>query len=200
MRAPTTSTSVQAMLIAGALTSSLLVACARQQAPAAAPTPTPVPAAAVTAQNASRGDIQQTLSYSGDIRAREQVSVLPKVSGRVDSVMVDVGSHVKAGDALAVLEQDSAEITALQARASLAAGSSPGAGPYRFRVPSGLTSTTLSIRGTTAPPFVTLTGPGGRAARAGSPDSRAAGPRAPAPRGTGRRFSRPSWLVAAGGR
>src|ERR1051326_248514 len=116
---PSTSRSIKALAVAGALSGSLLVACGRQQAPVGA-TPTPVPAAAVTAQNASRGDIQQTLAYSGDIRAREQVSVLPKVSGRIDSLLVDVGSHVKAGDTLAVLEQDSAQITALQARASLA--------------------------------------------------------------------------------
>jgi len=82
--------------------------------------PTPVPAAPVTAQTASRGVIQQTLSYSGDIRAREQVSVLPKNSGRVERMLVDVGSKVKAGDTIATLEQESAQISALQARATLA--------------------------------------------------------------------------------
>src|SRR5215472_12523898 len=109
------------VILGAALGSALLVsACGPRPATTAVTTPTPVPAAAVTAQNASRGDIQQTLSYSGDIRAREQISVLPKATGRVDSVLVDVGSRVKAGDTLAVLEQDSAEMTALQARASLA--------------------------------------------------------------------------------
>src|SRR6185503_5360337 len=58
--------------------------------------------------------------YSGDIRAREQISVLPKASGRVERLLVDIGSRVKAGDTLAVLEQDSAEIAVLQARATLA--------------------------------------------------------------------------------
>src|SRR5262249_18270553 len=67
-----------------------------------------------------RGDIQQSLSYSGDIRAREQISVLPKSTGRIEKVLVDVGSRVNAGDTLAVLEQDSAEIAVLQARATLA--------------------------------------------------------------------------------
>src|SRR4030081_2643402 len=76
----------------------------------------PIPAAA-----AQRGDIQQTVAYSGDVRAREQITVLPKASGRVQSVLVDIGSSVHAGDVLAELEQDSPEIQVLQARANLAA-------------------------------------------------------------------------------
>src|SRR5438105_1749025 len=113
--------SLKPLMIGGALASTLLVAaCGQRPAASATPAPTAVPAAAVSAQNATRGDIQQTLSYSGDIRAREQISVLPKATGRVDSVLVDVGSRVKAGDTLAVLERDNAQISALQARANLA--------------------------------------------------------------------------------
>src|SRR5438094_3863180 len=98
---------------AGAL---LIGACGRPPAAAPAAGPTPVPAAPVTAQQAKRGDIQQTLAYSGDIRSREQVSVLPKSSGRIERMLVDVGSRVKAGDTLATLEQDSAQIAAHQPR------------------------------------------------------------------------------------
>src|SRR5437764_4378532 len=107
------------LLIGAAAAAALLIsACGR--APSATPAaPTPVPAAPVTAQQAKRGDIQQTLAYSGDIRSREQVSVLPKSSGRIEKMLVDVGSRVKAGDTLATLEQDSAQIAALQARATL---------------------------------------------------------------------------------
>jgi multidrug efflux pump subunit AcrA (membrane-fusion protein) len=75
-----------------------------------------VPAAA-----AQRGDIQQTLSFSGDVRARDQITVLPKATGRVQNVLVDLGSSVHAGDVVAELEQDSPEIAVLQARANLAA-------------------------------------------------------------------------------
>ena len=74
----------------------------------------------MAAEVTQRGDIQQSLSYSGDIRSREQVSVMPKGTGRLERVMVDVGSRVKAGATLAVLEQDSVEIQVLQARAALA--------------------------------------------------------------------------------
>src|SRR6267154_470098 len=109
------------LLVGGALVSVLLgVACGGRPAAAPAAAPTAVPASPVTAGTASRGLIQQTLSYSGDIRAREQVSVLPKNSGRVERMLVDVGSKVKAGDTIATLEQESAQISALQARATLA--------------------------------------------------------------------------------
>src|SRR5947209_8878538 len=113
---------VTRLVVGGVAAASLVLAACGTQRPSAAPaaTPTAVPAASVSAQTATRGDIQQTLSYSGDIRAREQVSVLPKSSGPVNKILVDVGSRVKAGDTLAVLEQDSAQITALHARASLA--------------------------------------------------------------------------------
>lgn len=112
-------------LVLGASLASTLVlaACGGQpaaQAPAAAKAPAAAPAPPVSADQARRGDIQQSLSYSGDIRAKEQISVLPKSSGRIEKVLVDVGSRVKAGDTLAILEQDSAEIAVLQARATLA--------------------------------------------------------------------------------
>ena len=42
------------------------------------------PALTVPAATAQRGEIQQTLSLSGDVRAREQITVLPKASGRVE--------------------------------------------------------------------------------------------------------------------
>src|SRR6266851_8712217 len=79
------------------------------------------PAITVPAATAQRGEIRQTLSYSGDVRARDQITVLPKASGRVQRVLVDVGSPVRAGDVVAELEQDSPEIQVLQARANLAA-------------------------------------------------------------------------------
>ena len=79
----------------------------------------PVPAAPV-----QRGEIQQKLTYSGDVRAKDQITVLPKATGRVQSVLVDIGSSVHAGDVIAELEQDSPEIAVLQARANLAAAQS----------------------------------------------------------------------------
>jgi RND family efflux transporter MFP subunit len=74
----------------------------------------------VSADTVQRGDIQHKLAYSGEIRARQQISVLPKASGRVEQVLVDTGAEVKAGDTLAVLDQDSPWMQILQARAALA--------------------------------------------------------------------------------
>jgi RND family efflux transporter MFP subunit len=107
------------VLSGGLLAVTLLAACG--QAPA--PTPQaarPVPAVAVSAETVHRGDITQTLAYSGDVRAKEQIYVLPKASGRVAQVLVETGSQVKAGDTIAVLDQDNPQMQVLQARANLA--------------------------------------------------------------------------------
>ena len=87
---PAVSGSLKPLLLTGALAGTLLVAaCGPKPAATPAAAPPPPPAAPVTADAATRAAIQQTLSYSGDIRAREQVSVLPKVSGRVGKVLVE---------------------------------------------------------------------------------------------------------------
>src|ERR1700736_2318575 len=108
------------LLTGSILILSLLAAgCGSLAAPGTSTAQTPavtVPAVAV-----GRGEIQQTIAYSGDVRAREQITVLPKASGRVQRVLVDVGTPVHAGDVLAELEQDSPEIQVLQSRANLAA-------------------------------------------------------------------------------
>jgi RND family efflux transporter MFP subunit len=106
------------------LASAGVVAFATACGPLAAPgssTAAQSQALSVPAAAAQRGDIQQTLSYSGDVRARDQITVLPKATGRVQKVTVDIGSSVHAGDVVAELEQDSPEIQVLQARANLAA-------------------------------------------------------------------------------
>src|SRR2546423_529099 len=101
------SSRTRSLLLGVGLASMLLLAACGQR-PAATPAAAAAaeqqaPAAPVGAVSAGRGDVQQSLAYSGDIRAREQVSVLPKTAGRIEQVLVDVGSRVKAGDTLAVL-------------------------------------------------------------------------------------------------
>ncbi|MBV9324969.1 MAG: MMPL family transporter, partial [Chloroflexi bacterium] len=75
----------------------------------------------VSAATVGRGDIQQTLDLSGDLRATQQVSVSPKGSGRLEQVLVDGGSSVKAGDVIAQLDQDGPQVQLQQAQATLAA-------------------------------------------------------------------------------
>ena len=77
-------------------------------------------AISIAAEPARRVAIQQVQSVSGEIRAREQVSVLSKTSGRVQRVLVDVGTSVKAGDLIAELDRDAAQAQFDQARAALA--------------------------------------------------------------------------------
>lgn len=110
------------ILLGVTLASSLLLAaCGPQASPKAATAPSAPAAIPVSAEAVRRGDLQQTLAYSGDLRARSQVAVLSKATGRVEQLLVDVGSRVKAGDVLAELEQDNPALQALQATASLAA-------------------------------------------------------------------------------
>ncbi len=106
--------------LSGAVALVATVACT----PASSSSGSQPAARVVPAATAQRGDIQQTLTFSGDVRAQNQITVLPKASGRVQQVLVDVGSAVHAGDAIAQLESDSPEIAVLQAQANLSAAQS----------------------------------------------------------------------------
>src|SRR4051794_21330496 len=111
---------VPVLAIGGMLTGVLVTACSpvASLAPGSASAATVVPVPAVPVQ---RSTILQSVTVSGDVRAKDQVTVLPKVAGRVAAVMVDVGTAVKAGDVLAQLEQDAPALQAQQAQANLAA-------------------------------------------------------------------------------
>jgi RND family efflux transporter MFP subunit len=91
---------------------------AEEQAPALQ-SPPPVPA--VKAGMVARGPVSSSLSYSGDIRAVSQVAVVPKASGRIEALLVEVGSPVKRGDVIAELDAATLYAQVSQAKASLAA-------------------------------------------------------------------------------
>lgn len=57
-------------------------------------------------------------NFSGKLEAVETVNVMPKITGRVSSLMVDIGSVVQAGDVLLTI--DSKELTASMAQAQAA--------------------------------------------------------------------------------
>ena len=65
----------------------------------AAPVSPPAVAAAVSVKTATvaAGPIAASLTYSADVRSASQVSVVPKASGRIEALSVDVGSRVKQG-------------------------------------------------------------------------------------------------------
>lgn len=111
----------QLKLFSTVVAASVLVAGCGPLAVPGASTATQAQAIPVPAVAAQRGEIRQTLTYTGDVRARDQITVLPKASGRVQRVLVDIGAPVHTGDLIAELEQESPEIQVLQARANLAA-------------------------------------------------------------------------------
>ncbi len=70
---------------------------------------------------AVRGDLTGVLTFAGDVRAKGQVSVVPRVTARLDKLYVDVGSRVREGDPLAELDRAELETQVLQAQAAQAA-------------------------------------------------------------------------------
>ena len=76
-------------------------------------------AVSVPAVTVHRGAIQQVVAASGEVRAKGQIGVLPKVTGRVQVVTVDVGSAVKAGDVLIEMESEMPTLQLQQAQANV---------------------------------------------------------------------------------
>lgn len=77
------------------------------------PTPTPL---------SSLGGLALSgLMYNGDVRAKSQVAVIPKVSGQVVALPVAVGDVVAAGDVLAELDHEVLDAQVSQAEAGLSA-------------------------------------------------------------------------------
>jgi multidrug efflux pump subunit AcrA (membrane-fusion protein) len=118
------SRSAARVLLTGAIGVVLLLAACSAPATTA---PSASPAVAVAVAEATQGVIQQTLSYSGELRAPAQVSIVAKVGGAIQQLTVGVGSHVTAGDVLAVLDPANA-----QARVTpISGGGQPGPGKAR---------------------------------------------------------------------
>jgi len=77
--------------------------------------------APISVQTASvrLGPIESALPYSGNIKPKDEVQVLPKVSGRLLELNVDVGDSVSKGDVIARIDTDSVSTQLLQANAAL---------------------------------------------------------------------------------
>jgi len=100
----------------------LASACATQPAAPAARTAEIAPPVRVA--KVVKGTIAPASTYSGNIQAKAQVNVLPKVAGRIEKLNVDVGTTVKAGDAIAEIDSAMLKIQVAQAEAALAAAQS----------------------------------------------------------------------------
>ena len=75
----------------------------------------------VEVTKAARGEIRSELELSGTIQAESQISVFPKVAGRLVALNVDEGDSVKKGRSLAVVEHEELELAVQQAEATLKA-------------------------------------------------------------------------------
>ncbi|GIW08488.1 MAG: secretion protein HlyD [Dehalococcoidia bacterium] len=109
----------------GLLLLTSVTACQQQsqQSPPSGPPqqqqPTAPRAVEVDVRNAQRGNIQASFSYTGDVRAKAQVAVIPRVSARIERVNVDIGSEVRRGDVIAELDRTTLQAQLRQAQGSL---------------------------------------------------------------------------------
>lgn len=96
----------------------LLAGCGLNQETAGSETRNEVP---VEVAQVIRGSLQQISSISGQIQARLEVGVVPKAQGKVQSVAVDVGDVVKAGQVLVQLDTTDIDAQIRQAEAAIEA-------------------------------------------------------------------------------
>src|SRR5690242_19672266 len=81
----------------------LLTSCGKQDGASAKAAP-PAPSPKVQVTNVVAQKLSITVHLPGEIEPYEVVAVFPKVTGFVKSIGVDRGSHVKAGERVALLE------------------------------------------------------------------------------------------------
>lgn len=65
------------------------------------------------------GDIALIYSYAGNLLAKDQINILPAASGRIESVLVEVGDEISKDDPIATIERDQYVEQVRQAQAAL---------------------------------------------------------------------------------
>jgi RND family efflux transporter MFP subunit len=102
------------VLIAGIVFRVAKIRSARQETKAEA-----VETALVRSARVVRADLSDKASFTGSIRPRNEVDVFSKVSGRVESLPIEIGDRVKSGQILAVIEHKEISWQAKAAQATL---------------------------------------------------------------------------------
>ncbi|HXV80950.1 MAG TPA: biotin/lipoyl-binding protein, partial [Candidatus Binatia bacterium] len=74
---------------------------------------------AVAVGEVRRGSVEEKISAVGSLMARRSVDVAPKISGRVDRVLVEVGDQVKDGQLIAEVDARALEEELREAEAAL---------------------------------------------------------------------------------
>jgi RND family efflux transporter MFP subunit len=88
--------------------SALSVGCGSDSASAAADpaaTPTPAMVIDVAVVRATVGTVESALEISGTLAARTRVGIKPKLPGRLDRVLVDIGDRVSEGQVVATIDR-----------------------------------------------------------------------------------------------
>jgi RND family efflux transporter MFP subunit len=106
----------RSILLALALAALAMSGCRRAQADPSAPLPSPIHVAQVKVE---AKPMPKTLALAASLVANQQSEVAANASGRVQRTLVERGSEVKVGAALAQLDTRTAELSHLEARASL---------------------------------------------------------------------------------
>lgn len=88
------------------VTAAISAACRQDGASAAESTPAVVeaPVVDVAVVRATVGTVQSALEISGTLAARTRVGIQPKLPGRLDRVLVDIGDRVSAGQVVATID------------------------------------------------------------------------------------------------
>jgi cobalt-zinc-cadmium efflux system membrane fusion protein len=97
---------IPALLLVAAIAAT--PACGGESATAAAESPTltvAAPVIDVPVVAATVGSIESALEISGTLAARTRVGLKPKLPGRLDRVVVDVGDRVSAGQTVATIDR-----------------------------------------------------------------------------------------------
>lgn len=84
-----------------------------------------IPAVDVAVARATSGTVESAIEFSGTLAARSRVGVKPKVPGRLEQVLVEIGDRVKQGQVVATLDRGEvdAQVDAAVAAVAVAAAS-----------------------------------------------------------------------------
>lgn len=96
-----------------------LYGCGNDQASGSSEKEEKDPSVPVEVQEVISGDIAAYFTGTATVEAEEETEVVAKVSGVVERLMVEEGDYVKAGDALATLDDEVLKVQLEQAEANL---------------------------------------------------------------------------------
>ncbi|HMQ54810.1 MAG TPA: biotin/lipoyl-binding protein, partial [Anaerolineae bacterium] len=115
------------LLMLALLAAGLLVTGCNTVASEAAAAPPEADAATLAAEHSlpvevapiERGDISLLLNYSGNLQAQSDITLVPKVGGQLEKLLVKVGDPVKKGAPIALIDGDAYVAQLKQAQAAL---------------------------------------------------------------------------------